>query len=103
MKLNVLERLLLGGVIPAEGNLVTLKLIRQLREDLSFTAEEHKHFGFVEEGEKIKWNPEYASEEKEIEINDVMLGVIKNQLKQMDKAEKLTENHLSLWEKFMEK
>ena len=36
LKLSVYERLVLLNILPKEGNFITLKIIRQLREDLSF-------------------------------------------------------------------
>ena len=96
MKLTILERLLLGGILPNQGSLTTLKLIRILREDLSFSVDEHQKYELREEDGKIKWNPEFINETKDIEINDVTKSIIKKQLRQMDKEETLTENHVSL-------
>jgi len=41
MKLSVFERMILLNTLPAEGDLTTLKIVRGLRESLSFTEEEH--------------------------------------------------------------
>lgn len=46
MKLTVPERLILVNVLPAESDYTTLKLVRKLRESLSFTEEEHKQLNF---------------------------------------------------------
>jgi len=41
MKLRTYERLLLLNVLPREGDLTMIRIVRQLREALSFTEEEH--------------------------------------------------------------
>ncbi|KKL25025.1 hypothetical protein LCGC14_2409420, partial [marine sediment metagenome] len=46
MKLTIPERLVLVTILPAEGDYTTLKLVRKLRESLSFTEEEHKELNF---------------------------------------------------------
>jgi len=134
MKLNVLDRLLLLNMLPAEGSYTNLKLVREVREGLSFTEEEHGHLNFKTENEQIKWNdfittnkatgeklegdPEFivkmvaknpdnfetkqAVGEKEIKIGEVAKGLIVKELKKLDKEEKLQENHMPLYGKFIE-
>ena len=46
MKLTVPERLILVNILPAESDYTTLKLVRKLRESLSFSEEEHKQLNF---------------------------------------------------------
>lgn len=46
MKLTIPERLVLVTILPAEGDYTTLKLVRKLRESLSFSEEEHKQLNF---------------------------------------------------------
>lgn len=42
MRLNVLERLLVLGLLPESGNLTTIRIVRKLREALSFNEEDHE-------------------------------------------------------------
>lgn len=42
MKLNMMERLKLLEILPNEGNRLNLKIVRKLRESLSFSEEELK-------------------------------------------------------------
>lgn len=101
MKLSVADRLLLLNILPKEGSLTTIKLMRELREELSFSEEENKKLGFKQEGDMVLWNFE-ADLEKEIKISDILKDVIKKTLKELDKSEKLTEAHLGLWDMFVE-
>jgi len=49
MKLTILERIKLLEVLPPQGDLTTLKILRKLRESLSFSEEELKHFSVAHE------------------------------------------------------
>ncbi len=101
MELNVLERLLLLNLLPKEGSFTNLKLIRVVREELSFTEEEHKLLQFKQTGDKLVWL-EGAISNKEVEIGKVTCELIVKALKALDEREGLTEGHVSLYEKFVE-
>lgn len=45
MELNIMERVKLLETLPPEGDILTLKILRKLRETLSFNEEELKLFG----------------------------------------------------------
>ena len=49
MKLSVIERMTLLGMLPAKGSFTNLKLVRVAKEALSFTDEEHKKLQFRNE------------------------------------------------------
>jgi len=100
MKLNVLERLTLLGILPKEGNFVTLKVLRSLKENLGLSEEELKKFEVTQDGERIAWN-EKGNEEIEIEIGEKATDIIVEALKNLDKDKKLVEQHFSIYEKFV--
>ena len=49
MKLTILERTKLLEALPAQENILTIKILRKLKETLSFSEEELKTFGAVNE------------------------------------------------------
>lgn len=99
MKLNVLERLALLSVLPKEGNFATLKIVRKLREDLSFSEEEIKRFGIEDLPDgRMTWKKE---EEKEIQFGEKAIDIITKALKKLNETEQLTQDHLSVYEKFV--
>lgn len=100
MKLEVIERLVLLNALPKEGNFTTLKLIRKLREELSFSEEEHKALNFVQDGDRVKWNLQ-SGVVKDFEFGDVILKTVEDLLKKLDKENKLTDESFSLYEKFI--
>jgi len=101
MEFSVKDRLILLGILPKEGNITTLKIVRNLREELSFNEEEHKLLNFTQNGNLTNWNLEPAVK-KEIEIGEKATDVIVETLKGLDKNKKLHEDHLPLWDLFVE-
>ena len=101
MKLNVLDRILLLGALPKEGNFATLKIVRELRESLSFTDKENKELEFQHVDGGVKWN-EGNEPNKEFKINDTAKDIIAEALKELDKQKKLTEYHFKIYEMFVE-
>lgn len=116
MKLTVNERITLLGILPKEGNFLTLKIIRKLKEDLSFTEAEHKLYQFKNSGESfvdvdgsvsvvpansIRWNGD-VDQNREFDFGVKATEAVVEALKELDKAKKLQEAHISLYEKFVE-
>jgi len=100
-ELSVLERLVLLSILPKEGNFVTLKLLRKLRENLSFDEGEIKELNFAQDGDQVRWN-EKANITKQISIGEKMTDLVCEALKKLDDEKKLREDHFSLYEKFVE-
>ncbi len=105
MTLTVTERLLLLSLLPAEGNFTNLKLIRLSKEDLSFSDDEQSFLKFrdvqLPDGtNSIKWEDGLA--DKEVEIGNHVSGIIRDKLVEMNAAEQLKVDHISLYEKFVE-
>ena len=99
-KLNVLERITLLKImpIPKSGNRMAFKIIYDFIGELSFSDQDYKDFGIIEEDNKIRWT---NSIDKEIEIGDKILEIIQNVLKELDKAEKLDNDLYFLHERFV--
>ena len=101
MKLSVHERLLLLNLLPATGDITSIKLLRKAKEDLSFNEKENKDLGFVQDGEILRWNSEKGNVEKDVTIGDIITELIKTELKKMNEEKKLTDQHISIYEKFI--
>lgn len=101
MKLNTLERIMLLNVLPKEGSFMTLKIIRKFREKLSFTPEEHKLLKFKNTPQgTVEWDSK-GDKPREFLINEVVEAIIVEALQKMDKGNKLTIDHMTLFEKFV--
>jgi len=74
--------------------------MRQLREDLSFTEEEHKKLKFRQEGGHVFWKTE-AAKDKDITIGEKANDIIVNALKKLNDQKRLKDEHFTLYEKFI--
>jgi len=100
MILSVFERLLLLNILPKEGDLTTLKIVRTLRDNLSFSEEEHAALQFKREGNSTLWRDD-GEVNKDVAIGEKATDIIADALKALNKAKKLTEQHIDLYEKFV--
>lgn len=129
MKLEVVERLILQSLLPKEGDYITLKLVRKLREALAFSEKEVAQIDFKNHWrcpkcEKVELSAEAikcedcdiymtpagsvtwdevkaATVVKEIHMGDKMRGLCESTLKKLSDEQKLTEQNMSLFEKFV--
>ena len=99
MLLSVKERLLLLNVVPAEGDIITLKIIRKLKEDLGFSEDEIKLYKLNQSDNQVTWD-DTVEQNKEIAIGEKATDVIVNALNKLSRDKKLTVNHIDLYDKF---
>ena len=103
MELNIHERVRLLGILPKEGNFITLRIVRDLQTDLSFKEEDIKKYKLVQTGDQVNWDGAAdAKEQKDIKMGGEATALVVKALKDMDKDNKLTPQHMSLYEKFIE-
>jgi hypothetical protein len=91
---------MLLGVLPEQGNFLTLKIVRQLREALSFSEEEIKALKIEQKDGRVEWQDDGA-EEKDVPVGEKAMDLIVEALKKKDDAKELTDQHFSLYEKFV--
>jgi hypothetical protein len=101
-KFTIRERLLLLPILPHEGSITDLRIIRELREALTFSEAEHAELGIQHEDNGIvRWNPEKNDATKDIEVGSVARKVIAKALKRASDQEALSEAHIPLYERFV--
>jgi hypothetical protein len=103
MKLNVLERVMLGQILPQEANFSQFKIITDLKMQISFDEKETKLFGITQtldsEGKgQVNWKKDG---EKVFTFGLTAIKIIRDILKRLDETEKITANTITLYEKFM--
>jgi hypothetical protein len=106
MVLTVFDRLLLRNIVPQiQGwNYAHMKEARELIEGL-FTEQEEKDLAFEQEGTNVKWkiakeDGTSIPQERDIPVSDGLKAKIGKFLKELDKQEKLSFEHMSLCTKF---
>ena len=107
MELTIAERVALSNILPVQSNAATLRIVTDLRMELSFTEEELEEYGIenktLPDGRAIvSWNPEKASETKDFKIGKKATGVIVSELTRLDSRGQLHITMLPLYEKFVE-
>jgi hypothetical protein len=107
MTLTVFERLTLLNILPAEGDIITLRVLRKLAESLSFTEEEHARLQFRDvldaDGQKtgrIEWKTE-ADQPTELEIGRKAQEIIAARFRELNAQKKLRPEHIDLYDKFV--
>ena len=101
MLLSVKDRLiLLGTLANTQGNLTELRIIRELREGLSFSEEEHAQLNIRTEGERMMWDD--SAPPKEVEIGEVARRIIVKRLRELNSQGQLTDDHLDIIGQFPE-
>lgn len=98
--LNVLDRVTLLSILPEQGDYLTLKIVRKLRESLAFEEEEISRLNIQQADGRITWDAT-ADEGKEISIGEKAQDIIVGCLEKLNKEKKLTEQHYILYEQFI--
>lgn len=100
MKLNILERLLILGILPKENiSVATMRIVSDIGRDLGFTEKDYKKYDIKEDKGNLTWNPEGAKE-KEFEVGEKATEIITAKLKELSDGDKLNMQFLSLVDKF---
>ena len=106
IKFSVIHRMSFLGLLTNKGDFTTLKILRELREELSLTEGEHKVLKLQPlAGTKIlldeKAIPPKEIEFKEGSVREVLLEGVKTQLRDQEKAKTLQLDYLDLYEVLM--
>jgi len=101
MELSTAERFqLLKITAGLESNLATLRIIRDLRHDLSFSEEELQALNLTQDGTTLRWTG--TTPDKAVELGPAARGAVVNVFKKLEAEERLTLEHLPLYEKFLD-
>lgn len=100
LSLNVFERLSILQALPPTGNFITMRIVRDLQDKLSFTEEEIKDLEIKEAQNSVSWNQE-GNKSKEIEIGEKAMDIITKAFKTQDEEGKLSLRTLPLYEKLV--
>ena len=100
LQLTALERFGVLGLLPEQGNYLTLKALRELKESLAFEEDEQKEYGITvtPDGRAAIVNTTRASLK---EIPETIYATLKEKLKGLEKTSALTQDTASLYEKIV--
>ena len=98
MKLSVYDRLILLNVLPAEGDITTLRIIRDLSKELGFSDKEYQKLSIRQEGGTVQWDTTVESD-KDIEIGVTGSALLLDVLQKMSDGETLSLSQLDIYER----
>jgi hypothetical protein len=98
MELSVFERLVLLNILPKEGNVVTVRIIHDLRNRLGFTEEELEKIQFTSNEKGTSWKQNVNAE---IEIKGQALKIICEAFDKLSNDNLLTVEILPVYDRFM--
>ena len=107
MKLEVHERIALLQLLPTEDGYAGLKSLRRAREMISFDGDELEFYeitsGYGPDGKPFtNWSPTKAMEQvKDVPIDEYVTDIIRKALVSIEAKHDLTEQTMSLYEKFV--
>jgi hypothetical protein len=105
MKLKVVERFNLLNILPKESNFATLKIVRELQNNLSLDDEENKTIEAKTNGMQVTWNPEkcleYDKTPKDIKIVGKAHSIIVEELTKLDQQNRLPLGMFDLFDQFI--
>ena len=100
MELGIRDRLLLLMLLPEHGDLDTIRIIHDLRANLSFSEKEHKDWNLQkDEDGTYTWDKNNAN--KDIEIGAKASEIVSTELNKLSEQGRVTEKHLGLFNKFI--
>ena len=101
MELTVADRIMLGAMLtPIAADVVTLRIVRSLQEELGFSDEEAEELKFNNENGRVTWNLD-VPQTKEFDFKPAALRIVQEQLKKASKSKTLTLQQLDLYDKFI--
>ena len=95
-KLKLLDRILLLNLLPEEGNLKTLIIVKDIRTKIVITQEEINKYKLEVNGGQITWDNKAGMETFEYKFTELERNEIKLALEQADKNKKLREDHIEV-------
>lgn len=101
MELKVAERLMLLNILPQEGDIVILRVVRDAQSAIGLTEEELAALELKQEEGRVVWKSE-ADVPKDITIGPRVVSIIVEKLTKLNEEKKLTLQQLALYEKFVE-
>ncbi len=101
MKFNVHERvMLMNALSEVQGNLATLRVVRDLQQEVSFTDDEIQTIGLREDGGMMRWN-QHDLPAKAVNLGLSALEAALTSFKRRDEEGRLSMELLPLYERLL--
>lgn len=105
VKLNIIERLSMGAILPAKGAMLEVQTSKSIIDKVKTTDNEKASYNILDKpGGGVTWdNDKEKKDNYEVEYNfeKAEMQLLKKQVKDKDEKKEITMQILSLCEKFM--
>lgn len=101
MKLTILERLVLGGILPQRNNYTTMVAINEIKDKIAITTKEIEKYEIISGDQQTTWSKEGESYQIDVDFGKTLSTVINEALQEKSKNKELTHEMISLYEKFV--
>ena len=95
---------IMGTCLPKEGDIAYIRTMKTTKDMLTPTEEEEDEYAFsvkeIEGKPMLTWRNDKKDEVREFTFSPRMMKMVKKLLYGHNKNKALTENHITLWEKF---
>lgn len=99
--LDTKERLVLLAVLPLQGELTTMRTVRDIRQLLEFNESEQSALKFEQSSEGTKWNAS-AEVKRDFDITPLMSRLILDSFSKLDKEGKIELVHIAVYDRFLD-
>ena len=102
MEINVHNRLLILNAIPKEGDILTVRVVKDLSDKIGLSSDEVTDWEVkTSPSGNITWNVDKI-QNKEIEFNLSEKSIISDALRKLNKESKLTVEYLDVYKLFVD-
>ena len=101
ISLSAVERVTLLMTLPEQGGIATARLVQKLRDRLNLTPEEVKRLNIVIDKDRMQFDVA-KDRSRSFGFSGFEVELIVSRLRALDKDEKISVQHVSLWAKFID-
>lgn len=99
MNLSIKERLVLLNILPGQETYANMLVIKNLRDEVGFSEEDHQYLGITENDGDVSWDPDKQAD-KEVSIGVTAYGIIKKAFKKLDSDQMVSIELMDVYERF---
>lgn len=100
ISITLTERIFLSSIFPPKGNIITLRIRRDIMNKIDFKQDEIAKYKLAAAGESVTYDLKFEKTKFSFSLTDLEFNEIKLALKQMDQKGEMHISMLDLCDKF---
>ena len=98
LELGIHDRILMQGLLPKEGDFITIKMVRDICDRVGLSQGEIKKHNVRRREDGAGWQWNEPKEKKEFSFSSAEMELLKAKVSELDKTKKISNETLSLCE-----